>query len=177
MSDHHKDVITREDDYFILIHAKLGKKKERSILRSSSKIEVLPGSLLFFCFEKEPDSYGGIAWVLETLEPDNVEIECTFDDIRKLDCRTLALLQPIPVCNERLTVFSDKDWLNEGLDLAEGDAVLVSLKSYPDLQGILRYKGELPGQKGTQFGVELSPVSSRVLVFNLPVKNIFLISI
>ncbi|KAJ8303512.1 hypothetical protein KUTeg_019908 [Tegillarca granosa] len=126
MSDHQNDVITREDNYFILITAKLGKKKERSILRTSTKTEVLPGSLLIFCFEKdESSSYSSnprIVWVLETLEPENIEIECSLDDIRKLDHRTLALLQPIPVCNERLTVFSNKEWLKEGVELTEGDA-------------------------------------------------------
>jgi hypothetical protein len=48
-----------------------------------------------------------------------------------------------------------------------GDGVIVYLKGHPELQGLLRYRGELPGQKGIQFGVELAPVRS-------PIPKIFL---
>ncbi|OWF38021.1 ubiquitin carboxyl-terminal hydrolase CYLD-like isoform X2 [Mizuhopecten yessoensis] len=143
------------DVYYILLVRKIGRKKERSILRpSNSEVEVLPGSLLVHI--EEVDKHGQLVWVLELLEPDSTEVECCFDEIQQLKHQELNLLQPIPVLSERVTVFHDKTWLNEGVTLSVGDPVIVSLKGNPDLAGILRYKGELKDNTGIQFGVELS---------------------
>ncbi|XP_060080817.1 ubiquitin carboxyl-terminal hydrolase CYLD-like [Ylistrum balloti] len=144
-----------QDVYYILLVRKIGRKKERSILRpSNSEVEVLPGSLLVHI--EEINKHGQLVWILELLEPDSTEVECCLDEIQQLKHQERYLLQPIPVLSERVTVFHDKTWLNEGVTLSVGDPVIVSLKGNPDLAGILRYKGGLKDNTGIQFGVELS---------------------
>ncbi|XP_033754126.1 ubiquitin carboxyl-terminal hydrolase CYLD-like [Pecten maximus] len=145
-----------QDVYYILLVRKIGRKKERSILRpSNSEVEVLPGSLLVH-IEETNNKHGQLVWILELLEPESTEVECYFDEIQQLKHQELNLLQPIPVLSERVTVFHDKIWLNEGVTLSLGDPVIVSLKGNPDLAGTLRYKGVLKDNTGIQFGVELS---------------------
>lgn len=144
------------DVYYILLVRKIGRKKERSILRpSNSEVEVLPGSLLVH-IEETYNKHEQLVWILELLEPESTEVECYFDEIQQLKHQELNLLQPIPVLSERVTVFHDKTWLNEGVTLSVGDPVIVSLKGNPDLAGTLRYKGVLKDNTGIQFGVELS---------------------
>ncbi|VDI77592.1 ubiquitin carboxyl-terminal hydrolase CYLD-like [Mytilus galloprovincialis] len=149
-----------QDEYYILLTTKIGKKKESGILRKSySRVEVLAGTLLLRVSDSERDENGIAIWTLETLEPENIEVECkpVFDEIKQIDRLELQLLQPIPVCSERIAVYMNSNWLQEGLNLKVGDGVIVYLKGHPELQGLLRYRGELPGQKGIQFGVELAP--------------------
>lgn len=153
---------TQHDVYYILLLRKIGRKKEKSILRpSNTDVEVLPGSLLVYINEIVENNE--LIWVLELLEPDNTEVECRLDEIQELKYTEIKLLQPIPVLSERVTVFHDKTWLNEGVTLSVGDPVIVSLKGNPDLSGVLRYKGVLKDNTGIQFGVELSRVSLSVL--------------
>lgn len=155
-----------QDEYYILLTTKIGKKKESGILRKSySRVEVLAGTLLLRVSDSERDENGIAIWTLETLEPENIEVECkpVFDEIKQIDRLELQLLQPIPVCSERIAVYMNSNWLQEGLNLKVGDGVIVYLKGHPELQGLLRYRGELPGQKGIQFGVELAPVRSPIL--------------
>ncbi|KAK3086225.1 hypothetical protein FSP39_015433 [Pinctada imbricata] len=148
----------QNDSYYILLKEKIGKKKEKGILRTtSSKVEILPGTLLCLIDEETRDSR--IIWVLETVDSDNnhVEVSCAPNDTGQLTYNEFRLLLPIPVCQERLSIFQDQNWLKEGASLIEGEHVLVSLKGLPDLPGTIRYKGELPSSKGIQFGVELAP--------------------
>lgn len=154
-----------QDEYYILLSTKIGKKKESGILRKSySRVEVLAGTLLLRV-DGEREESGVTIWTLETLEPENIEVECRpqFDEIKPLGRLELQLLQPIPVCSERIAVYMNTHWLQEGLNLKVGDGVIVYLKGHPELQGLLRYRGELPGQKGIQFGVELAPVRKTIL--------------
>ncbi|XP_062592565.1 ubiquitin carboxyl-terminal hydrolase CYLD-like [Saccostrea cucullata] len=150
MSDQNDNV------YYILLADKIGKKKERGILRTtSSKVDVLPGTLLLLVEERYDKQRTTLSWILETLEPENIEIECQPTDTGQLTKIEFALLQPIPVCQERLSIFQDQEWLKEGAQLQLEDPVTVAVKGQPYLKGIIKYKGELPGVKGIQFGIEL----------------------
>ncbi|XP_078337442.1 ubiquitin carboxyl-terminal hydrolase CYLD-like isoform X3 [Crassostrea virginica] len=150
MSDHNDNV------YYILLADKIGKKKERGILRTtSSKVDVLPGTLLLLVEERNDKQRNTLLWTLETLDPENIEIDCQPTDTGQLTKTEFALLQPIPVCQERLSIFQDQEWLKEGAQLQMNDPVTVAVKGQPYLKGIIKYKGELPGVKGIQFGIEL----------------------
>lgn len=149
MSDQNDNV------YYILLADKIGKKKERGILRTTSKVDVLPGTLLLLVEERNDKQRNTLWWILETLDPENIEIECQPTDTGQLSKTEFALLQPIPVCEERLSIFQDQEWLKEGAQLQINDQVTVAVKGQPYLKGIIKYKGELPGVKGIQFGIEL----------------------
>ena len=153
------DMSNPNDSYYILKKEKIGKKKEKGILRTTStKVDVLPGTLL--CLLEEDTRENRLLWTLETVDSDSnhVEVQCYPNETGQLAYNEFRLLLPIPVCQERLSIYQDQGWLKEGANLHEGDRVLVSLKGYPDLAGTIRYKGELPSSKGIQFGVELAPV-------------------
>ena len=159
---HSCDMSNPNDSYYILKKEKIGKKKEKGILRTTStKVDVLPGTLL--CLLEEDTRENRLLWTLETVDSDSnhVEVQCYPNETGQLAYNEFRLLLPIPVCQERLSIYQDQGWLKEGANLHEGDRVLVSLKGYPDLAGTIRYKGELPSSKGIQFGVELAPVRTQ----------------
>ena len=140
-------------DTCILLVQKTGKKRERGIFNTgSSKVEVLPGTLLLL------HSTANNIFIFESLDQENIEIECRtdageFEPVSLDDCQ---LLFSIPTCTERLVVFHNKQWLEEGLNLQKGDVVEVQMKGYEtDLLGILQYKGKVTDIEGTYFGVEL----------------------
>lgn len=136
----------------ILLVQKSGKRKEKGLFNTgSSVVDVLPGTLLFLqkSFENSV--------VFECIDQGNVEIECSRNgEYESVTTDELQLLYSVPTCAERLTVFHNKTWLQEGLDLIVGDAVEVQMKGCdPDLIGILRYKGKVSDVAGIYFGVEL----------------------
>lgn len=136
----------------ILLVKKIGKKKEKNLLKSgSSKVDVLPGTLLLLQNSFDPNSH-----VFECFDQENIEIECTVDEYQSVSIDEFQLLYSVPTCNERLTVFNNKQWLEEGMILKVGDVVEVQMKGCDnDLLGILRYKGKVTDILGIYFGVEL----------------------
>ncbi|XP_071091905.1 ubiquitin carboxyl-terminal hydrolase CYLD-like [Haliotis cracherodii] len=150
--------MSENEQYFILLLKKLGKKKERgfvSSLKSGSKVELLAGTLLVLTdnFSKGDK----LIFLLETLDSETVEIQCIPGEIETVGLGALDLLNPVPTCQDRLAVYQDKEWMKEGLVLKEGDHVLVKPKGeQTELPGILRYKGKVPNIKGIIFGVELT---------------------
>ncbi|KAL3859912.1 hypothetical protein ACJMK2_010095 [Sinanodonta woodiana] len=143
--------------YAILLETIYGRKKEKGLLKTGvSNVEVLKGVLLRI---RSDISVSRPAYnqVLVSLDHEGaVEIETKEKIYELITVEELKLLQPIPNCNERLTVYQDKEWLRDGMSLKVGDAVTVWVKSHPDpIVGKLRYKGEIPDFKGTYFGVEL----------------------
>lgn len=153
MSDQNDNV------YYILLADKIGKKKERGILRTTSKVDVLPGTLLLLVEERNDKQRNILWWILETLDPENIEIECQPTDTGQLSKTEFAILQSISLCEEHLSIFQDQVWLEEGAQLQINDHVTVAVKGQPDLKGTIKYKGELPGEKGIQFGIELLGVN------------------
>lgn len=146
--------------FCILLTKCLGKKKEKKFMKSStSKVEILPGTLLLL-LDVVKNSGGSLhsqlLFVLETLDQEDVEVTCSKDNFIDISREEYELLITVPTCADRFTIFSNKEWLQEGSKLKVGDYVEVYDKaSAKDLIGILQYKGHVQGLNGIHFGVEL----------------------
>lgn len=140
----------------ILVKSCHGKKKEKGILKTStSKVDVLQGTLMVYFCANEDHPKAQPLHVLECIE-DNIEVQCSDDDFRPLSNEEYELLLAVPTCQDRYAIFQNGDWLKEGLKLKEGDFVEVYDKSSAkDLIGKLRYKGKVVGLQGIYFGIEL----------------------
>lgn len=151
--------------YYILLHEKLGKKKDkglvsRSLGSGSSKVQVLQGTLLETA---EPSRTRGSKPVnnleLRSLEPENVWVDVIIIDVEIISQDEYNLLVAIPTCKERLRIFLNKEWLKEGLELDISHLVKVEVRGYSDpLIGTIRSKGLIPEVKGTYFGIELQVI-------------------
>ncbi|XP_052230210.1 ubiquitin carboxyl-terminal hydrolase CYLD-like isoform X2 [Dreissena polymorpha] len=144
------------EKFCILLRNCVGKKKEKGLIKSTtSKVDILPGSLLLFIFNDTDHSSNQNICVLETLDPENIEVKCNNEDFDGISKEEYEVLVSIPTCNERMTIYLDKHWLQEGLELNVNDYVYVYDKaSSKDLIGIIRYKGAIVDLKGIFFGVE-----------------------
>jgi ubiquitin thioesterase CYLD len=142
--------------FCILLAKCLGKKKEKKLLKSStSKVEILPGTLLLF-LDIVKNSSNHLQFVLETLDQEDVEVTCDRDDFNEISKEEYELLISVPTCGDRYQIFLNKEWMQEGQKLKVGDYVEVYDKaSAKDLIGILRYRGHVQGVSGIHFGVEL----------------------
>ncbi|CAG5128883.1 unnamed protein product, partial [Candidula unifasciata] len=135
----------------ILVVSTIGRKKD-----STSSVDVLAGTLLTFLEKKEIK--GKTEYVFEALDVDkHVRVSCGVNEFKYILLMVKDLLRPIPTCKERLEVFTDTEWLNDGIRLKVGDQVFVKLKGeQSELPGVLRFKGaDVPDSKGIYFGVEL----------------------
>ncbi|XP_052817138.1 ubiquitin carboxyl-terminal hydrolase CYLD-like [Mya arenaria] len=145
--------------FCILLRNSLGKKKEKGLIKSTtSKVDVLPGTLLILMYvdNSHHSQHSYNQYVLETIDQDNVEVRCSVDDFKEISRDAYDLLITIPTCNERITIYLHESWLKDGLELNVGDYVEVYDKaSAKDLIGVLRFKGNVEGIKGIHFGVEL----------------------
>ena len=169
---------SRDSHHFILLRKKHGRRRgknshaltrgqnsERSKIHAEPQphLEVLAGSLLLLV--EVITSHGKSECEFEILDeaPEgqqetSVRVICIInDDVRNLTQQELNLLRPIPTCKERLEVFIDSSWLNDGKQLKLGDHVFVKLKGeLSEIRGILRFKGtNYQDSKGILFGVEL----------------------
>ena len=85
-----------------------------------------------------------------------IGIECCTEDVSRLSDEDANLLLAISVPELRYQTFMEKKRLDFGRQLSPGDAVFVSLAEFAEnLPGAVRYKGELPPNHATMFGVEL----------------------
>lgn len=110
--------------YYILLVTKTGRQKEKSILKSPfQEVEVLPGSL----FVLKTRDHSERTCLFELLDSDNIEVECTHDEVDGLQFDELALLFAIPICSERTVVYQDKDWLREGAFLVTGFTLILKI--------------------------------------------------
>lgn len=150
------NICTMSSERFCILLTKCcGKKREKKLLKSSTiKVDVLPGTLLLLLdVIKHPNN--SVLYVLETIDQDDIEVQCPNSDIRDITRDQFNLLINVPTCADRFTIFQNKEWLTEGLELSVGDYVDVYDKqSAQDLVGILRYKGEVTGIDGVHFGVQ-----------------------
>ena len=146
-----------EDRRFILLVQKNGKKRERTLLKSgSSKVDVLPGTLLRLLYSEDPHLF-----IFETFDQENIEVECrSTDEFEAVTPDEFQLLFSVPTCNDRLVVFHNKAWIEEGIQLKVGDLVEVQMKGYDnDLLGVLKFKGKVTDIEGIYFGIELVVMS------------------
>lgn len=150
---------------YILFVSKSGKKKKDKRLvaigRSNAiRVELLAGTLLVECpilsdvlLDTAPQS----AYYESIDTADTVEIVCAQHEVSVLSSQEFDLLRPIPTCVERLEVFRNKEWLQEGSLIRTGDTVFVKIKGHQsELPGIVRYRGNLPDLPGLYFGIELT---------------------
>jgi len=147
------------EQYCILVRNCSGKKKEKGLIKSTtSRVDVLPGTLLVLVFRDidKRSHHQNNQYELETVDQENVEVRCSDEDFKRISIDDFNLLMSIPTCNERMTIFHHESWLREGVELSCGDYVDVYDKQLArDLTGVLRFKGLVEGVKGTHFGVEL----------------------
>ncbi|GFO20651.1 ubiquitin carboxyl-terminal hydrolase cyld-like [Plakobranchus ocellatus] len=150
----------KDGNIFILLRTKRGVKKGNSQSSSEPCLEVLAGSLLLLV--EQISSPGRIEYELKTLdavhdcEPGtSVIVTCTpGEEIDALPRQVLELLRPIPTCRERLEVYRDASWLEDGIQLKAGHYVFVKLKGeLSEVRGLLRVR--VPDSKGILFGIEL----------------------
>lgn len=144
--------------FCILLAKCLGKKKEKKFMKSStSKVEILPGTLLLLLdIVKNSSTHNQLQFVLDTLDQEDVEVTCSRDDFNEISKEEYELLINVPTCADRYQIFMSKEWMQEGQKLKLGDYVEVYDKaSAKDLIGILRYRGNVQGLSGIHFGVEL----------------------
>ena len=143
---------------YILLHDRVGHTVERSILalRLSTKSTptiVLQGELL----EALPEAEQPLDSItLVGMGRKSLRLECSSEDLARLSDEDANLLLAISSIRERYETFIDRKRLDFGRQLSPGDQVFVAVPGISkDLPGIAWYKGELPSNFGTMFGVEL----------------------
>ena len=141
----------------ILVKSCVGKKKEKGLLKTStSKVDVLQGTLMVYMCPNEDYPKNQQPHVLECLDQDNIEVQCFTDDFKHITKDEYEMLLAVPTCQDRYAMFQSGEGLKDGLNLNVDDFVEVYDKpSAKDLIGKLRYKGPVDGLQGIYFGVEL----------------------
>ncbi|XP_074645066.1 ubiquitin carboxyl-terminal hydrolase CYLD-like isoform X2 [Tubulanus polymorphus] len=153
---------TQQRPRYILKKEHIANKKEKTGFLSRQKagdeITVLPGTLWKDYEDKQTKKHEKIGFsYFASLDFDNLILSCPPNDVSKITFEQYLLLASISTCADRVKVFDDQQWLDEGLNLLVSD--FVSILHYPNLpdraSGIIRYKGCLTGIRGLWFGVEL----------------------
>lgn len=123
---------------------------------STSKVNVLQGTLMVYLGVNEDHPRTQQVHVLDSIGQENIEVQCAADDFRQIIGDEFELLLAVPTCQDRYAIFQNQEWLEDGRLLKVGDFVEVYDKpSAKDLVGKLRYKGPVDGVQGIYFGVEL----------------------
>ena len=145
---------------YILLHDRVGSTVERNILSlglstKSTPTQVLRGELLEALPEAEqPLNSTRIA--LAGIERKSLRLDCRTEDLTRLSDEDANLLLAISSSESRYQTFIDRKRLDFGRRLSPENQVFVSLKGITkELPGVVWFKGELPPNLGTLFGVEL----------------------
>ena len=139
---------------FILLHDRVGYTVKRTVL-SFWPTPVLRGDLLEALPEAEqPEDLNKIALV--GIDRKSLRLECTLECLTRLSDEDANLLLAISSLEERYQTFVDRIRLDFGRKILPGCRVYVTVKGISrKLPGVVWYKGELPSNNGTMFGVEL----------------------
>ena len=145
---------------YILLQDRVGETVERNVFSlgfstKSTPTQVLRGDLLEALPETEqPQDSTKIALI--GVERKSLRLECTLEYLTRLSDEDANLLLAISSLEERYQTFMDRIRLDFGRKLLLGSKVYVSMKGVSKkLSGVVWYKGELPSNNGTMFGVEL----------------------
>ena len=145
---------------YILLHDRVGHTLERNMLSlglttKSTPTQVLRGELLEAVPEVEqPRDLNKIALV--GIERKSLHLKCSTEDLTRLADKDANLLLAISSSESKYQTFIDRKCLAFGRQLLPGSSVFVKVKGISrDLPGVVWYKGELPPNLGTWFGVEL----------------------
>ena len=161
---------------YILLQDRVGLTVERNILSlglstRQSPTQVLRGELLEALPESEqPQDSTKIA--LAGIDRKSLRLECGMEFIYRLSAEDTSLLLAISSLEERYQTHMDRIRLDFGRNILPGSKVYVTVKGIAKkLPGVVWYKGELPTNSGTMFGVELI-VSMTALYYLLFIKLI-----
>ena len=145
---------------YILLQDRVGYTRERNMLALGPSVKctpthVLRGELLEALPEAEqPLDSTRIALV--GILRKSLRLECHTDYLTRLSDEDANLLLAISSTESRCQTFIDEKRLDFGRRVLLGDFVFVSVNAFSkDVPGVVWYKGELPSNPGTMFGVEL----------------------
>ena len=152
---------------YILLRDRVGHTVEKNFLSlglttKSTPMQVLRGEILEGVPEAEqPTDSTKVAVV--GIERKSLRLECPTEDMTRLSEEESSLLLAITSSEKRYETYTDRKRLAFGRQLLQGSAVFVEVKGFSKfLPGVVWYKGVLPPNLGTWFGVELI-VSTRAL--------------
>ncbi len=145
---------------YILLQDRVGQTVERNMLvlglsTKSSPTQVLRGDLLEALPEHDqPEDSTKIALV--GIDRKSLRLECSTEYLTRLSDEDANLLLAISSLEERYQTFMDRIRLDFGRKILPGCKVYVTVKGFSKkLSGVVWYKGQLPSNSGTMFGVEL----------------------
>ena len=145
---------------YILLKDRVGQTVDRNLFAlglatKSTPTQVMRGDLLEALPEAEqPLDSTKIALV--GIDRKSLRLECTMEYLTRLSDEDANLLLAISSLEERYQTFMDRIRLDFGRKIVLGCKVYVSVKGISrKLPGVVWYKGELPSNNGTMFGVEL----------------------
>ena len=152
---------------YILLRDRVGHSVEKYMLSlgptvRSTPMQVLRGEILKGAPEADqPTDSAKVAAV--GIKRKSLRLECPTEDMTRLSEEESNLLLAISSSEGRYQMYTGTKRLAFGRQLSPGSAVFVEVKRVSKLlPGIVWYKGVLPPNLGTWFGVELI-VSTRAL--------------
>ena len=165
MTQHKRMTDVFHDVYYILMKDSLATKKERSHAlhrqKHNSEVNVLKGSIWIDLQENVSLKPNSKKIELISVEYENVTLTCHRDIVKCINGSEYQLLIAIPSLCDRYDVFDDGNWLAEGMTLKISDIVYLDKGNgmVESIVGQIKYRGQLPENEGTWFGVLLSAVS------------------
>ena len=144
--------------FYILLKDICAKKQDRDYSYSSSNLKyLLKGEILVRNLTTVVDSTNGTLR-LHPYEKGTYSCDCPVENINPLEDEEAKLLLSFKTNGERYKHFTSSS-LDFGKKLTIGSNVYVKVRSLgggtQEVRGVIRYKGPLPGELGTMFGVEL----------------------
>lgn len=144
---------------YILVNDRVGECLDKGwSLSKNIPTQLLRGEIFEALPESEqPIDHEKIALASIEVNPHHaITLVCPTLDVSKItDCEA-GLLLAISATEERFRIHRERDRLEWAKILYHGSRVLVKIRnSIKELQGIIWYKGCLPRNRGTMFGVEL----------------------
>ena len=145
--------------YYILMKERLAKKESKKGYSSSHRSHkcLLRGEILVRMLTTCVDSTNGTIR-LHPYDETTYFSDCPVEEVQSLEDEEARLLLSFKSNCERYELFVDSS-LHIGKKMTIGTNVYVKVRSYcggsQELRGVIRYKGPLPGENGTMFGVEL----------------------
>ena len=152
---------------YILLQDRVGEILGRNMLTfgvasKSTPTQLLKGELLEALPETEQP--GDSTRIALCGIDHKLRLECRTEDVTRLTREDADLLLAIGSVTLRYQIHFDRGRMDFGKRLEFGRQVLVSVRGFENLPGVVWYKGYLANIPGTMFGVELH-VSIEVLVF------------
>ena len=144
--------------FYILLKEISANKQDRGYSYSSSSVKyLLKGEILVRNLTTVVDSTNGTL-TLHPYEKGTYSCDCPVENINPLEDEEAKLLLSFKTNGERYKYFTNSS-LDTGKKMTIDCNVYVKIRSpsgnTQELQAKIRYKGPLPGELGTIFGVEL----------------------